>query len=118
MDERLSFQLDVPQFLPWLEADAPALGDVHAGTGLDVPPHPALAGPWLEHAKPSDLDAVPVQEGLLHSVGEEVNYLEGRGLGYGQGLHQGLGDVDLDHEGLGLEVTEGGGWMGNSVELL
>jgi hypothetical protein len=34
--------------------------------------------------------------------------MEGSGFGDGQGLHQGLRDVDLDHDGLGMEVNEGG----------
>jgi len=77
-----STRVDIPQLLASLEADAPPLGDVHAGSGLDVPAHAALPGARFEHAKPSDLDAVPVQEGLLHAVGEEVNYPEGRGFGH------------------------------------
>lgn len=96
-------RLDVPQVFPWLEADALALGDVQAGPSLDVPAHAPLARMRLdEHAEPTDLDAVPIQQGLLHAVGEEIHHLEGSGFGDGQGLHQGAGDVDLDHDGLGL----------------
>lgn len=46
-----STRLDVPQIFPRLESDALALGDVHAGTCLDVSAHAALAGPWFEHAE-------------------------------------------------------------------
>ena len=104
--EERSLHLDAPEFFSRLESDTLALRDVHAGSGLDVPPLAGFAGPGFEDAEPSDLDAVSIQEGLLHPLRKQINHLQGRGFGHGQGLHQGGGDIDLDHDCLGL-------WGGN-----
>jgi len=86
-----------PQALAGLKADALALGDRNGGTRLNIPPGSPLPGSWLEDAKPSDLDTMTIEQGLLHLIGEYVHYLEGGGPRAGMHLHQGIGDVDLDH---------------------
>jgi len=50
-----------PKILTRLEPDAFPFGNWNRGPGLDIPPGSALPGPRLEHAKASDLDAIPVE---------------------------------------------------------
>ena len=88
---------DSAKVFPWLEPDALALGDWNRGPRLDIPSGSTLSRARFEHAKASNLDAVPIEKSLLHAFREKVHNLEGGGTGAGVNLHQRIGDVDLDH---------------------
>ena len=88
---------DSAKVFPWLEPDALSFGDRDRGPRLDIPSGSTLSRSWLEHAKASDLDAVPIEKSLLHAFREQVHDLEGGATGAGMSLHQRIGNVDLDH---------------------
>lgn len=83
--------------LPRFEPDALSLGNWNGGPRLDVPSGSALPRTRFEHGEASDLDAVPVEESLLHAFREQVHDLEGCATGAGVDLHERIGNVDLDH---------------------
>src|SRR5580658_7893018 len=89
--------IDRLQFFPRLEAHSFAGRDRHFGAGARVASDASLARTHVEHAKPTQLNAITVGQRLLHALKDGFHRQLGLGLGDAGSGHHFVDDVELNH---------------------